>query len=59
MPKYRPDCAAAAPRVLAAASAAGITITTPNAVMAATAPPVNSRIREDLRPDERREGTGE
>src|SRR5689334_16091475 len=47
VPKYRPDCAAAAPRVPAAAFAAGITVTTPNAVTAATDPPISSRTRID------------
>ncbi|WP_231605311.1 hypothetical protein, partial [Micromonospora sp. HK10] len=50
VPKYRPDCAAAAPSVLAAAFAEGITITAPVAAMAATVPPISSRnLNERLR----------
>ncbi|GAA4263298.1 hypothetical protein GCM10022255_106590 [Dactylosporangium darangshiense] len=45
VPKYRPDCAAAAPRVLAAALAAGIIVAAPATAATATAAPSASRIR--------------
>src|SRR3954468_2802703 len=57
VPKYRPDWAAAAPRVPAAAFAAGITVTTPNVATAATAPPISSRTRNDRLPGEPAPGT--
>src|SRR3954452_9689840 len=59
VPKYRPDCAAAAPRVLAAALAAGITIITPAAATAETAPAISNRTRNDRLPVEPGEGCGE
>src|SRR4051794_41504017 len=58
VPKYRPDCAAAAPRVPAAAFASGTTITIPSAATAATAPTINGRTRNGLLREEP-EGTGE
>ncbi|GAA0458919.1 hypothetical protein Aca07nite_59540 [Actinoplanes capillaceus] len=47
VPKYRPDCAAAAPSVLAAASAFGMTITAPSAPRAATEPAISVRTRNE------------
>ncbi|GAA3234206.1 hypothetical protein GCM10010532_071370 [Dactylosporangium siamense] len=45
VPKYRPDCAAAAPRVLAAALAVGIIITAPVAAAVATTAAIASLTR--------------
>src|SRR3954454_19670439 len=61
VPKYRPDCAAAAPRVPAAAFASGITltITTPTAATAAPAPLISDRTRNDRVREEPGECTGE
>src|SRR3954469_598908 len=47
VPKYRPDCAAAAPRVLASALAFGIIIPAPAAATAVTAPPIPAFTRHD------------
>ncbi|GAA3921908.1 hypothetical protein Aau02nite_33650 [Amorphoplanes auranticolor] len=47
VPKYRPDCAAAAPRVPAAAFASGINATAPAAATTATAPAISVLARND------------
>ncbi|GAA1558979.1 hypothetical protein GCM10009827_095020 [Dactylosporangium maewongense] len=48
VPKYRPDCAAAAPSVLAAASAAGIITAATATATTPTTPAVSALMADDL-----------
>ncbi|MFB9450464.1 hypothetical protein, partial [Dactylosporangium vinaceum] len=55
-PKYRPDCAAAAPSVLAAAFAEGIMTAATDTATTPTTPPISALIANDLFPPRRAEG---